>query len=193
MFDELIKLENIFSAFREFRSGKNNRPDTMAFERDLEDNLFALREELVNHTYKHGPYHTFHVWDPKHRIISKATVRDRVVHHLIFGELYEIFNPTFIFHSYSSRLGKGAHRAVKNLSEILRSVSHNHTKPTFALKCDIKQFFASVSHQKLLAIIQRKIKDRGILRLVEEIIVSFSSQSSINNKIPSGGGAWKNQ
>ena len=142
-FEKLISLENIFSAWREFRAGKNNRPDIMAFERNLEDNLFALREDLVNHIYKHGPYHTFHIYDPKHRIISKATVRDRVVHHLIFRELYEISNPTFIFHSYSSRLGKGAHRAVKNLSKILRSVSHNYTQPTFALKCDIKQFFAS--------------------------------------------------
>ena len=152
----------------------------MAFERNLEDNLFALREDLVNHIYKHGPYHTFHIYDPKHRIISKATVRDRVVHHLIFRELYEIFNPTFIFHSYSSRLGKGAHRAVKNLSKILRSVSHNYTQPTFALKCDIKQFFASVPHQKLLTIIQRKIKE-SVLRLVEQIVASFSSQPLFNN------------
>ncbi|MEK7065010.1 MAG: RNA-dependent DNA polymerase, partial [Patescibacteria group bacterium] len=135
MYNELVKLENIFSAWREFRSGKNNRLDIMSFERNLEDNLFALHEDLANNTYKHGPYHTFHIWDPKHRIISKATVRDRVVHHLVFRELYRIFNPTFIFHSYSSRLGKGAHLAVKNLSNILRSASHNYTKPTFALKC----------------------------------------------------------
>ncbi|MBI4427271.1 MAG: Retron-type reverse transcriptase [Candidatus Magasanikbacteria bacterium] len=191
MFNELIKLENIFSAWREFRAGKNKRPDVMLFERNLEDNLFILREELANHTYKHGPYHTFHIYDPKHRIISKATVRDRVVHHLIFRELYRVFNPTFIFHSYSSRLGKGAHLAVKNLSEILRSASHNYTKPTFALKCDIKQFFASVPHQKLLAIIQRKIKDSQLFWLVEEIITGFSSRPLLNDQIPSGGGGLK--
>jgi len=187
MFNELIKLENIFSAWREFHSGKSKRPDIMVFERNLEDNLFALQEELSNHTYKHGPYHTFHVWDPKHRIISKATVRDRVIHHLVFRELYRIFNPTFIFHSYSSRLGKGAHRAVKNLSNILRSASHNYTKPTFALKCDIKQFFASVPHQKLLQIIQRKIKDSQFLWLAQEVIASFSSQP-LFNQIQTGGG-----
>ena len=191
MFNELIKLENIFSAWREFRAGKNNRPDVMLFERNLEDDLFVMQEELANHTYKHGQYHTFHIWDPKHRVISKATVKDRVVHHLVFRELYRIFNPTFIFHSYSSRLGKGAHLAVKNLSNVLRSASHNHTKPTFVLKCDIKQFFATVPHQKLLAIIQRKIKDSRILWLAEEIIAGFSSPSCLNNKMPSGGGGLK--
>ena len=160
----------------------------MAFERNLEDNLFVLQDDLARHTYKHGHYHTFHVWDPKHRIISKATVRDRVAHHLVFRELYKIFNPTFIFHSYSSRLGKGAHRAVKNLSNILRSVSHNYTKPTFALKCDIKQFFASVPHQKLLQIIQRKIKDSQLLWLVQEVVASFSSQPLLN-QTQTGGGA----
>ncbi|MFH1947071.1 MAG: reverse transcriptase domain-containing protein [Candidatus Magasanikbacteria bacterium] len=188
MYNELIKLENVFSAWREFRTGKNNRPDVMLFERNLEDNLFVLREELLNHSYKHGQYHTFHIWDPKHRVISKAAVRDRVVHHLVFIELYRIFNPTFIFHSYSSRIGKGTHLAVKNLSNILRSASHNYTKPSFALKCDIKKFFDSVSHQKLLQIIQRKIKDSQFLWMVEQIITGFSSQPLFNTQIPSGGG-----
>ncbi|MBI5221884.1 MAG: Retron-type reverse transcriptase [Candidatus Magasanikbacteria bacterium] len=187
-FDELISFASIFSAWREFRSGKNNKLDVMSFERNLEDNLFVLYEELASRTYKHSPYHTFHVWDPKHRVISKATVRDRVVHHLVFRELYRSFNPTFIFHSYSSRIGRGAHLAVQNLSDALRAVSYNYTKPTFALKCDIKQFFATVSHQKLLATIQRKIKDSQLLWLVEEIIAGFSSPLCLNNKIPLGGG-----
>src|SRR3990167_1536525 len=169
MFNELIKLENIFSAWREFRAGKNNRPDVMLFERNLEDDLFVMQEELANHTYKHGQYHTFHIWDPKHRVISKATVKDRVVHHLVFRELYRIFNPSFIYHSYSSREGKGTHLAVKDLTSCLRKVSRNYAHPCFALKCDIKKFFQSVPHQKLLEIIKRKVKDEKFLWLVREM------------------------
>jgi len=190
MYNELIKLENIFSAWHEFRIGKNNRLDIMSFERDLEDNLFSLHEELLNHTYKHGPYHTFHIYDPKHRIISKAIVKDRVVHHLVFKELYNIFNPTFIYHSYSSRINKGTHLAVKNLSNSFRSLSHNYTRPVFALKCDIKKFFDSVNHQKLLAIIHKKIKDSQLLHLVQEIVDSFSSRPLQNpTRQTWGGGA----
>lgn len=186
-YKDLISFENLFSAWNEFHIGKSSRPDIMEFEFGLEDNLFALHEELSNFTYKHGPYHTFNISDPKPRIISKAMVRDRIVHHLIFRELYRLFDPTFIFHSYSSRLGKGTHFAVRNLSDSLRQVSRNYTTPAFALKCDIKQFFASISHQKLFSIIQKKIKNNQFLWLIKEVIESFSANLKSNSPVLSGG------
>ena len=154
------------------------------FERYLEDNIFGLHHELEKQAYRHGSYSTFHIHDPKHRVISKATVRDRLVHHLVFNELYRIFDPSFIFHSYSSRVGKGTHLAVKNLSQSLRKVSKNYTCPTFALKCDIRKFFDSVSHQKLLQIIENKIKNSQFLWLTREIFDSFA----IVDKSGQGGG-----
>lgn len=177
-FDKIISLENIFSTWREFRTGKSNRPDVMEFEYNLEDNLFVLHDELSAGVYRHSPYHTFYIYDPKHRVISKATVRDRVVHHLVFKELYRIFDPLFIYHSYSSRLGRGTHLAVNSLARALRAASRNYTRPCFALKCDIRRFFDSVPHGKLMAIIQNKIKDSRFLRLTEEILRSFSTTQS---------------
>ena len=175
IYNNLINLENIFNAWAEFKQGKMNKPDVLSFERNLEDNLFSLHPELLNRTYIHGPYSTFHIHDPKSRLISKATVKDRLVHHLVFRELYRIFNPSFIYHSYSSREGKGTHLAVKDLTSCLRKVSRNYAHPCFALKCDIKKFFQSVPHQKLLEIIKRKVKDEKFLWLVREIIGSFIS------------------
>lgn len=145
----------------------------MEFERYLEDNIFELHNELVNQTYQHCPYVKFHIYDPKHRIIHKAEVKDRIVHHIVFKELYRIFNPTFIYHSYSSRNNKGTHLAVRNLSRTLRKVSNNYTKQVYVLKCDIKKFFHSVSHQKLFEIIKNKINDHKFLWLVWQIISSF--------------------
>lgn len=146
----------------------------MEFERYLEDNIFELHNELANQTYQHSPYKKFHIYDPKHRIIHKAKVKDRLVHHIVFKELYEIFNPTFIFHSYSSRENRGTHLAVRNLSHTLRKASNNYAKPVYVLKCDIKKFFHSVSHQKLFAIIKNKVNDPKFLWLVWEVISSFS-------------------
>lgn len=166
--------ENIFSAWDAFKRGKSNKADVLAFERNLEDNIFALRSELKSKTYCHGPYSAFHIFDPKHRLISKAEVRDRLVHYLVFKELYQIFNPMFYYHSYSSRIGKGTHLAINNLAKYARKESRNHTRQIFALKCDIKQFFHSVNHQKLLALIKRKIKDNQFLWLIEKIINSFN-------------------
>ena len=147
----------------------------MKFERYLEDNIFKLHSELAGLTYKHDPYVKFHIYDPKHRIIHKAEVKDRLVHHIVFKELYKIFNPTFIYHSYSSRDNKGTHLAVKNLANILRKASSNYTQPVYVLKCDIKKFFYSVSHQKLFEIIKNKVKDPKFLWLVWQIISSFST------------------
>ncbi|OGE76526.1 MAG: hypothetical protein A3C85_03825 [Candidatus Doudnabacteria bacterium RIFCSPHIGHO2_02_FULL_48_21] len=175
MFENLVSLENLFACWQEYRKGKNGEPDVQRFERHLEDNIFALHGELRDQTYRHKPYSTFHIYDPKHRVISKATVRDRLVHHAVFNELYKLFNPGFIYHSYSSRLERGTHLAVNNLSKSLRKVSRNYTRPVFALKCDIKKFFASVSHGKLLQIIESKIQDRRFLQLFREIVGSFSS------------------
>lgn len=174
-FEEVIFLNNLFAAWREFRRGKRNRKDVQEFELNLEDNIFALYADLKNQTYRHGAYHTFHIYDPKHRIVSKALVRDRIVHHLIFNQLYEVFDSSFAYHSYSSRLEKGTHRAVVNLEESLRQASRNYSETIFVLKCDVKKFFASISHQKLVAIIKNKITDPKLLWLIEEIIGSFIS------------------
>ena len=167
-------MENILICWDEFKKGKSKKCDVMEFERYLEDNIFRIHHELTNLTYKHNPYVKFHIYDPKHRIIHKAEVKDRLVHHIVFKELYRIFNPTFIYHSYSFRDNKGTHLAVKNLSDILRKASNNYTKPVYALKCDIKKFFHSVSHQKLFEIIKNRVNDPKFLWLVWQIISSFS-------------------
>lgn len=60
--------------------GKADRESVLNFHRNLEANLFALREELENGTYQWGPYRSFWVEDPKRRMIEAAPFRDRVVH-----------------------------------------------------------------------------------------------------------------
>ena len=174
IYNDLISPDNLFDCWREFRRGKRLKPEVMRFERRLEDNIFLLHRELKNKFYRHGAYTNFQIYDPKHRIISKAAVRDRLVHHAVFNELYKIFNASFIYHSYSSRLEKGTHLAVRSLRQALRAESRNYTGRVFALKCDIKKFFASVSHGKLLQLIENKTKDSQFLWLVKEIVGSFS-------------------
>ena len=174
IYDKLISLENIFACWYEFKKDKAKRADVQRFERHLEDNIFALREELRSQTYRHGLYHKFHIYDPKFRVISKASVKDRLVHHMVFNELYRIFDPAFIYHSYSSRLSKGTHVAVKNLSDSLRKTSKNYRFPAYVLKSDIRKFFDTINHQKLLQIIQKRIADKNFLWLVSELIESFT-------------------
>jgi retron-type reverse transcriptase len=152
MFEQIISLENLFAAWREFRRGKRGKPDVQEFERHLEDRIFELHDELASSAYRHGPYHRFHIFDPKHRVIHKALVRDRLVHHAVYRVLYPIFERSFIYDSYSCRVGKGTHAAVSRLENFARRASRNYTKPCWALKFDVRKFFDSVDHGILMGI-----------------------------------------
>jgi retron-type reverse transcriptase len=180
IYNEIISPQNLFLAWDEFKKNKRKKKDVQRFEWKLEENIFQLHRDLKSKKYKHGPYTSFHIQDPKQRHIHKATVRDRVLHHAIFKVVNPIFEPTFIAHSFSCRTGKGTHKGINDVFSMLRSISGNGFKLCFALKCDIKKFFDTVDHNILIGIIQKRIKDKNALWLLEEIIESFvSSQSNI--------------
>jgi len=185
-YSKIISLENIFQAWEEFIKGKKKKLDVGLFERLLEDNLFALHESLVNHTYRHGAYEEFYVRDPKIRHIHKASVKDRVVHHLLSEVLEEIFDPTFYAHSYSCRKDKGTHKAVEAFVKLSRKASKNNSSKLFVLKCDIKKFFASVDHQVLTNILSQKIHDPDLITLLDEIIGSYHTEGLPKVGMPIG-------
>ena len=185
IYGNLITLSNVFSSYEEFKKGKRKSTELQQFERKLEDNLFLLYEKLKNQNYKPGTYTSFYVHDPKQRLIHKAPVVDRVVHHLVSKKLEEIFEPTFISHSYSCRKEKGTHKGLKDLQRFTRIVSKNNTQECWALKCDVRKFFASVNQTILLQILTKKIIDKDFLLLLSNIIKSFSS-GSINKGMPIG-------
>ena len=185
-YNNLISLENLFQAWDEFSKGKLKKKDVQKFYRNLEDNLFELHRKLENRTYRHGTYQDFYVNYPKRRYIHKAEVEDRIVHHLLYKYLYEIFDKTFIFDSYSCRLNKGTHKAVKRLEKFTRKVSKNYISSCWVLKCDIKKFFAGVDHKVLLTLLNKKINDEDIIWLLEQIIYSFHSDRGEGKGMPLG-------
>lgn len=164
----------MFASWTGFSNGKHSKPDVIAFEYRLEDNLFALRDSLLFGEYRHDPYKPFTIYDPKRRRIHKATVKDRVVHQAIVNVIEPLFENRFIHDSYSCRIGKGTHAAVDRLQTFLRQASRNNTRTVYALKCDVKKFFASVSHDVLLVLLARQINDPKTMELLESIIGSFS-------------------
>ena len=180
-FADLISIENLFQAWSKFNKGKRKRLDVQSFERNLEDNLFALYEKLRKKTYKHGTYEEFFVHDPKERHIHKASVADRVLHHLLYNYLSPLFDKSFIFDSYSCRLGKGTHKGVKRLEKFTKIVSKNYAKPCWVLKLDIKKFFANVDHSVLKKLLRNKILDGDILWLLDQVIDSFPKGIPLGN------------
>lgn len=98
-------MENLLEAWKEFLRGKKKKSDVQLFERDLMRNIFLLHQDLDGKTYKHSDYEAFSISDPKPRMIHKAKVRDRLLHHALYRFLYPFFNKTFIADSYCPSLG----------------------------------------------------------------------------------------
>lgn len=177
VFERIIDPENLLLAWYLFRKGKRSRQDVMVFERRLEDNLFDLHDALAAGEYRHGAYEPFTIHDPKQRTIHKATVRDRLAHQAIINVIEPFFESSFIFDSYSCRIGKGTHAAVSRLRQFLRQESRNDARTAYALKCDIRKFFASIDHAVLSSLLERRIHDLRTMELLRHVIGSFSMAS----------------
>lgn len=119
------------------------------FEASAEESIFALCDDLRSGRYCHGPYKAFWVCDPKRRLIHKACVRDRLLHHAIFRVLYPIFNKGWICDSFSSRESKGTHAALKRFRDFAWKVSQNGTRNVWVLKADVRKYFDSIDHEIL--------------------------------------------
>jgi retron-type reverse transcriptase len=174
-YDHIISVENLLGAWREFVRGKQHKLDVQEFGFRLMNNVLSLKRDLQDRTYRHSDYQHFRLHDPKPRDIHKATVRDRLVHHAIYRQLYWFYHQIFIPDSFSCRLGKGTHKALNRFRAFAYQVSHNHTRTIWVLKCDIRKFFASIDQRILLDLLKQRISDPDIIWLLEQIIGSFYS------------------
>ena len=178
-FKDIVSIDNLLGAWKEFVKGKRNKLDVQEFSLKLMDNMFILHEDLSSGSYRHGGYQAFNISDPKPRNIHKASVRDRLLHHAIYRILYPFFDNTFIPDSFSCRLDKGTHKALNRFKEFAYIVSKNNTRTCWILKCDIRKFFASINHQVLVDILNSYIPDKQIIWLLKEIVESFSVKPGV--------------
>lgn len=174
-----LNLKNIWKSWFEFRKGKRVSNELHTFQYALEKNLQKLFEDLNNGTYAHGGYRKFIVCDNKRREISVASIRDRVVHRLVYDFLEKIYDKTFIYDAWSCRKNKGLLGAIKRANYFLkRSSTHTHTARSHfsALwKGDVRKFFDSIDQEVLLKILSLRIKDSTTFNLLKEIIASYST------------------
>ena len=105
--------------------------------------------------------------EPKKRTVAPCRNFDKVLQKAIALILEALYGYRFYRNSHAYQKGKGVHTCRKDLEEHLYS-SGNH----WILKADIQQFFPSISHKRLLAILKKKIKDRRFLKLIKLMLKS---------------------
>jgi RNA-directed DNA polymerase len=176
IFHCVISIPNLLRGWEEFRRGKRRKDDVAVFELSLEENIFALHDQLASKKYRHDPYKEFHVSDPKRRHIHKASVRDRVLHQAFHRVTSPIFDKHFIYDSYSSRDEHGTHLAVRRAFEACRKATQNWRKDAYVLKCDVRKFFDSIDHGILRKLIETRISGPDTMNIVDTLFASFEKQ-----------------
>ena len=177
LWHKIIDWENLLLAARYAQRGKRFRPNVLAFNYNLEQEIFKLQSELQNKTYQPGDYKTFYIYDPKPRLISAAPYRDRVIHHSLCNIIIPLMERSFIPDTYANRLGYGTHRALARFTDFARS-------SCYILQCDLRKYFPSIDHESLKQIIRCKIKCPETLWLIELIIDNSNPQESVIEYFP---------
>lgn len=166
-----MDFDNLHLAYLKARRGKRYSADCLAFSAGLEENLLALRWELLNFTYRTGEYRRFMVYEPKAREIAALPFRDRVVHHALCNVIEPIFETRFYDHSYACRVGKGTHQGVDYLQTALRWMGAGG-QPVWVLKGDVRKYFPGVRHDILFELLARHIGCEQTLWLIRGIVDS---------------------
>ena len=150
-------LTDLFASYYSARANKRNTASQMKFEAHLSRNLISLYEDVRDRTYSPGRSICFIIRDPVQREVFAASFRDRIIHHYLFNKLEPLFEPTFIYDSYSCRKGKGTLFGIERLEHHIRSCSDNFHKPCYALKLDIKGYFMNIDRNILYSIVMDRI------------------------------------
>ncbi len=117
LFGRIANFQSLRRAAREALKSKRKKPGAAAFAANLETNLLQLERELLSGSWRPGRFVEIELFDPKHRIVSAAPFRDRVVHHALMQVMGHFFEAGLIANSFANRVGKGTHRASTPMPE----------------------------------------------------------------------------
>lgn len=169
IYQSICSLQNLIEADNKARKGKAWQYGVRVHDRNRDANLMTLHDQLANKTYQTSDYTVFKVFEPKEREVYRLPYfPDRITHHAIMNVLEPVFVSVFTKDTYSCIKGRGIHAAAYGVKNALK----DHAGTTYCLKLDIKKFYPSIDHDVLKILLKRKIKDKDLLWLLDEIIDS---------------------
>ena len=177
LFGRIASFEALHSAALRAARAKRAKPGVAAFLANLETEVLRLERELHDGSYRPGRYTKIEIHDPKHRIVSAAPFRDRVVHHAFCAVCEPIFERGFIHDSYANRVGKGTHRAVARYEKY-------RDRFRYVLRCDIFRYFHAIDHEILKRDLRRRLACERTLRLADRIIDGSNRQEPVYQIFP---------
>jgi RNA-directed DNA polymerase len=137
------------------------------FAKQAQAELARLHEQLRDGTYRPQPVRR--AWIPKpgsteKRPLGIPAVRDRIVQAALRHVLEPIFETDFAEHSYGFRPGRGAKDALRRVDSLLKGGHH------WVVDADLKSYFDTIAHERLMALVQARVADGRVLALVESFL-----------------------
>jgi len=132
----------------------------------LKEHWPAIREQLLGGTYQPQPVKRVELPKPDGgvRKLGIPTVLDRFIQQAVLQVLQGQWDPTFSEHSYGFRPGRSAHQAV---AAAQRFIAEGHR---FVVDLDLEKFFDRVNHDRLMAAIAKRVKDKRVLKLIRAFL-----------------------
>lgn len=168
--DAGLTVNELLCAYYDCRRRKRTTINALKFEANLERNIMALYHELLEGTYQPGTSICFVVTRPKPREVWAADFRDRVVHHLLYNRIADMFHRSFIADSSACIPGRGTLYGAQRLEQKIRSITHNWSKRAYYLKLDLANFFVSIDKNILRGLLARKIDEPWTMWLADTIL-----------------------
>jgi RNA-directed DNA polymerase len=170
LIDKVCSLRNLTAGFARVHANGGaagmDHVSVEAFAEHLEANLEGLAEALRRGTYQ--PQSVRRVYLPKpdgtQRPLGIPTVRDRVVQAALRHVLEPIFEREFAEQSYGFRPRRSCQDALRRVEQLLKDGYH------CVVDADLKSYFDTIPHERLMERIRRKVADGRVLHLLEQFL-----------------------
>jgi RNA-directed DNA polymerase len=171
LMDKVYASGNLRAAFARAKANQGapgvDRQTIEMFDARLAENVERLEESLRNGSYR--PQAVLRTYIPKpgsheRRPLGIPTVRDRVVQGALRNVLEPIFERDFAEHSYGFRPGRGCKDALRRVDALLKAGY------TYVVDADLKSYFDTIPHDRLMELIGRKVSDGKVLALIRQFL-----------------------
>ena len=171
LIDKVYRPKTLYAAWKAVKrnrgSAGTDHESLERFEQKLEENINKLSEELQTETYRPRPIKRTYIDKPgsrEKRPLGIPVVRDRVVQTAIRLVIEPIFERQFRPSSYGFRPERGCKDALREVEKRLKA-SYTHV-----VDADLKAYFDSIPHDRLMQDVQRHIADGRLLKLIENFL-----------------------
>lgn len=170
--DKVYKRKNLELAWEKVKrnrgAGGIDGQSLEGFEAQLEEQLDRLHEQLKGETYRPQPVRQQLIPKPgqagRFRPLGIPTIYDRVCQQALLNRLEPIFEAVFDDASFGYRPGRSAKDALRKIWMELQSGYE------WIVDADLKNFFGSVDHEKLLTLVNRRVADGRVLHLIRQML-----------------------